>query len=69
MPEKLFSAMGYGKIRPIITVENDSTGQIIIKDRQTLLDARGTNRRVEIYLDAFLKQKVNGTTEEITKET
>ena len=69
MPEKLFSAMGYGKFRPIIPVENDSTGQVMIVDKQALLDARGTNRRVEIYLDAFLKQKVNGTTEEITKET
>ena len=69
MPEKLFSAMGYGKFRPIIKVENDSTGQIIIADRQTLLDARGTNRRVEIYLDAFLKQKVNGAIEETIEET
>tara|TARA_B100000315_G_scaffold181149_1_gene170004 strand:- start:365 stop:586 length:222 start_codon:yes stop_codon:yes gene_type:complete len=69
MPEKLFSAMGYGKFRPIIKVENDSTGQIIITDRQALLDARGTNRRVEIYLDAFLKQKVNGAIEETIEET
>ena len=64
MPERLFSAMGYGQFRPIIPVKDNSTGQIIIGDRQALRDARGTNRRVEIYLDAFLKQKVNRITDE-----
>ena len=56
--------MGYGQFRPIIPVKDNSTGQIIIEDRQALRDARGTNRRVEIYFDAFLKQKVNRITEE-----
>jgi chemotaxis protein MotB len=64
MPERLFSAMGYGEFRPIISVKDDSTGQLLIRDRQALRDARGKNRRVEIYLDAFLKQKVNGITDE-----
>ena len=68
MPEKLFSAMGYGEFRPIIPVKNDSTGQVMIIDRQALRDARGKNRRVEIYLDAFLKQKTNKLTIEITEE-
>jgi len=63
MPERLFSAMGYGQFRPIIPVKDDSTGQILIRDRQDLRDARGTNRRVEIYLDAFLKQKVQSKIE------
>ena len=69
MPEKLFSAMGYGQFRPIIPVKDDSTGIIIIVDKNALRDARGQNRRVEIYLDAFLKQKVNGIVEAITEET
>jgi len=68
MPEKLFSAMGYGEFRPIIPVKDDSTGQVMIIDRQALRDARGKNRRVEIYLDAFLKQKTNRLTIEITEE-
>jgi len=69
MPEKLFSAMGYGEFRPIIPIKDDSTGKIMILDKKALRDARGQNRRVEIYLDAFLKQKVNGIVEEITEET
>ena len=64
MPERLFSAMGYGQCRPIIPVKDDSTGKIMIVDKKALREARGKNRRVEIYLDAFLKQKVNGITEE-----
>ena len=48
--EKYFSAMGYGEFRPIISTEN-------ITDRAILRDARGKNRRVEIYLDAFIKKK------------
>jgi len=64
MPERLFSAMGYGQFRPIIPIKDDSTGKIMIVDKKALREARGKNRRVEIYLDAFLKQKVNGITEE-----
>ena len=69
MPEKLFSAMGYGEFRPIIPIKDDSTGKIMIVDKNALRDARGQNRRVEIYLDAFLKQKVSTIEHEILEET
>jgi len=55
LDEKFFSAMGYGEFRPIIETEG-------IKNSVALQDARGKNRRVEIYLDAFIKEKVNGET-------
>lgn len=64
MPERLFSAMGYGQFRPVIPVKDDSTGKLLIGDKQALRDARGKNRRVEIYLDAFLKKKANAITDE-----
>jgi outer membrane protein OmpA-like peptidoglycan-associated protein len=64
MPEKLFSSMGYGQFRPIIPIKDDLTGEILILDRDALKVARAKNRRVEIYLDAFLKQKTNGITDE-----
>ena len=51
MPEKYFSAMGYGEFRPIIDVK--SISNIAEKEK-----ARAVNRRVEIYLDAFLKKKM-----------
>ena len=50
MPEKYFSALGYGEFRPIIDVSNISD----FKEKQK---GRAKNRRVEIYLDAFLKNK------------
>ena len=50
MPEKYFSALGYGEFRPVIDVSNISD----FKERQK---GRAKNRRVEIYLDAFLKNK------------
>jgi len=50
MPQRLFSAMGYGKFRPIIDVEQ-------LKSKEKINEARAQNRRVEIYLDAFLKNK------------
>ena len=50
MPEKYFSALGYGEFRPVIDVSNISD----CKERQK---GRAKNRRVEIYLDAFLKSK------------
>ena len=55
-PEKYFSAMGYGEFRPIIDVK--SISNYAEKDK-----ARAINRRVEIYLDAFLKQKVQAEIE------
>jgi chemotaxis protein MotB len=56
MPEKYFSAMGYGEFRPIIDVK--SISNYVEKNK-----ARAINRRVEIYLDAFLKQKVQSKIE------
>ena len=50
MPEKFFSALGYGEFRPVIDVSNISD----FKEKQK---GRAKNRRVEIYLDAFLKNK------------
>jgi len=51
--EQNFSALGYGEFRPILDVEN-------LNSSAQKSEARAINRRVEIYLDAFLKQKVNG---------
>ena len=51
MPEKYFSALGYGEFRPIIDVAT-------INDYKDKEKARAKNRRVEIYLDAFLKNKM-----------
>ena len=56
MPEKYFSAMGYGEFRPIIDV--NSISNYAEKNK-----ARAINRRVEIYLDAFLKQKIKSEIE------
>jgi len=50
MPEKYFSALGYGEFRPVVDVSNISD----FKEKQKI---RAKNRRVEIYLDAFLKNK------------
>jgi len=50
MPEKYFSALGYGEFRPV----SDISRIVDVKERQ---EARAKNRRVEIYLDAFLKNK------------
>ena len=57
MPEKYFSALGYGEFRPVVDVSNISD----FKEKQKI---RAKNRRVEIYLDAFLKNKPH-TEEEI----
>ena len=51
MPEKYFSALGYGEFRPVIDVAT-------INDYEDKEKARAKNRRVEIYLDAFLKNKM-----------
>ena len=50
MPEKYFSALGYGEFRPVSDVSR-------IADAKERQEARAKNRRVEIYLDAFLKNK------------
>ena len=50
MPEKYFSALGYGEFRPVIDVSQ-------ISDFEERQKGRAKNRRVEIYLDAFLKNK------------
>ena len=51
MSEKYFSALGYGEFRPVVDVSDIEN----FKEKQK---ARAKNRRVEIYLDAFIKQKV-----------
>ena len=52
MDEGLFTAMGYAEFRPIVEIRE-------IRNRAILENSRATNRRVEIYLDAFIKQKIN----------
>ena len=49
MPEKYFSAMGYGEFRPVVDINTISGFEEKVK-------ARAINRRVEIYLDAFLQK-------------
>ena len=49
MPEKYFSAMGYGEFRPVVDISTISGFEERVK-------ARAINRRVEIYLDAFLQK-------------
>ncbi len=56
IPEEKFSAMGYGEFRPVIPM--DGVGQNTLD----IQDARAKNRRVEIYLDAFIKtQTITGS--------
>ena len=50
MSEKYFSALGYGEHRPIVDVG-------AIKNYLDKEKARAVNRRVEIYLDAFIEDK------------
>ena len=47
MPERYFSAMGYGEFRPIVDIKPEFSFNERIR-------ARAENRRVEIYLDAFI---------------
>lgn len=49
IPEDKFSAMGYGKFRPGVPISG------VGKNSLDINDARSKNRRVEIYLDAFIK--------------
>lgn len=49
IPQSKFSAMGYGEFRPAVEI----TG--LQNENGELTDARAKNRRVEIYLDAFIK--------------
>ena len=49
IPENKFSAMGYGEFRPAVEIDG------MQKENGELADARAKNRRVEIYLDAFIK--------------
>ena len=50
MSEKYFSALGYGEHRPIVDIG-------AIKNYLDKEKARAVNRRVEIYLDAFIEDK------------
>jgi chemotaxis protein MotB len=47
--ESRFSAMGYGEFRPVVDIKTVGMNPLDIED------ARAKNRRVEIYLDAFIK--------------
>ena len=49
IPENKFSAMGYGEFRPTVNIDG------MDKENGELAEARAKNRRVEIYLDAFIK--------------
>ena len=49
IPEKQFSAMGYGEFRPVVNID------AVEKTSEAINNANAKNRRVEIYLDAFLK--------------
>ena len=51
MDQRYFSALGYGEFRPAVDINN------VMKDSQRLAEARAYNRRVEIYFDAYLKNK------------
>ena len=50
IPESKFSAMGYGEFRPVIPVSSIGKNEVDIRN------ARAKNRRVEIYMDAFIKK-------------
>ena len=50
IPESKFSAMGYGEFRPVIPISS------IGKNAVDIRNARAKNRRVEIYMDAFIKK-------------
>ena len=50
IPESKFSAMGYGEHRPVLPISS------ICKNSVDIRKARAKNRRVEIYMDAFIKQ-------------
>ena len=50
IPESKFSAMGYGEHRPVLPISS------IGKNTVDIRKARAKNRRVEIYMDAFIKQ-------------
>ena len=48
--ESKFSAMGYGEHRPVLPLNSMGKNSVDIRN------ARAKNRRVEIYMDAFIKQ-------------
>ena len=48
--ESKFSAMGYGEHRPVLPLNSMGKNSVDIRK------ARAKNRRVEIYMDAFIKQ-------------
>jgi len=52
IPESKFSAMGYGEFRPVIPISS------IGKNAVDIRNARAKNRRVEIYMDAFIKKNI-----------
>ena len=61
MPEKYFSALGYGPFRPLISVPTIRSKKNM-RERDKL---REYNRRVEIYLDAFARDKTQTDEQEL----
>lgn len=53
LPERQFSAMGYGEFRPEIPIE--TVGKSTLAQEM----ARAQNRRVEIYIDAYVQKRSN----------
>ena len=52
IPESKFSAMGYGEFRPVVPISSIGKNEVDIRN------ARAKNRRVEIYMDAFIKKNI-----------
>ena len=63
MPEEYFSALGYGEFRPVISAE-EIKKQKKKSDRKRL---RSYNRRVEIYLSAYSKDRIQSSEEDLIR--
>ena len=61
MPEKYFSALGYGPYRPLISIPTIRSK----KSKREKDKLREYNRRVEIYLDAFARDKIQTDEQEL----
>tara|TARA_Y100001970_G_scaffold288452_1_gene415775 strand:- start:1478 stop:2281 length:804 start_codon:yes stop_codon:yes gene_type:complete len=61
MPEKYFSALGYGPHRPLISIPTIRSK----KNKREKDKLREYNRRVEIYLDAFARDKTQTDEQEL----
>ena len=61
MPERYFSALGYGPHRPLISIPTIRSK----KNKREKDKLREYNRRVEIYLDAFARDKIQTDEQEL----